>query len=29
MSLKFIKLFDGVRQNSGDEYKIGNFAIKW
>ena len=28
MSLKFAKLFDGVRQDSGDEYKIGNEVIK-
>ena len=28
MSLKFAKLFDGVRQDSGDEYKIGNDVIK-
>ena len=28
MSLKFVKLFDGVRQDSGDEYKIGNAVIK-
>lgn len=27
MSLKFAKLFDGVRQDSGDEYKIGNAVI--
>ena len=27
MSLKFAKLFDGVRQDSGDEYKIGNTVI--
>ena len=27
MSLKFAKLFDGVRQDSGDEYKIGNEVI--
>lgn len=27
MSLKFAKLFDGVRQDSGDEYKIGNMVI--
>ena len=28
MSLKFAKLFDGVRQDSGDEYKIGNEVIQ-
>ena len=28
MSLKFAKLFDGVRQDSGDEYEIGNMVIK-
>jgi len=28
MSLKFAKLFDGVRQDSGDEYEIGNEVIK-
>ena len=28
MSLKFAKLFDGVRQDSGDEYLIGNEVIK-
>ena len=28
MSMKFAKLFDGVRQDSGDEYKIGNEVIK-
>ncbi len=28
MSLKFAKLFDGVRQDSGDEYEIGNLVIK-
>ena len=28
MSLKFAKLFDGVRQDSGDEYKIGNMVIE-
>ena len=28
MSLKFAKLFDGVRQDSGDEYKIGNEVIR-
>lgn len=28
MSLKFAKLFDGVRQDSGDEYKIGNEVIE-
>ena len=28
MSLKFAKLFDGVRQDSGDEYQIGNEVIK-
>ena len=28
MSLKFAKLFDGVRQDSGDEYKIGNAVIE-
>ena len=28
MSLKFAKLFDGVRQDSGDEYRIGNEVIK-
>lgn len=28
MSLKFAKLFDGVRQDSGDEYKIGNMVIQ-
>lgn len=28
MSLKFAKLFDGVRCDSGDEYKIGNEVIK-
>ena len=28
MSLKFAKLFDGVRQDSGDEYKIGNQVIE-
>ena len=27
MSLKFAKLFDGVRQDSGDEYVIGNMVI--
>ena len=27
MSLKFAKLFDGVRQDSGDEYLIGNRVI--
>ena len=27
MSMKFAKLFDGVRQDSGDEYKIGNMVI--
>lgn len=27
MSMKFAKLFDGVRQDSGDEYKIGNEVI--
>ena len=27
MSLKFAKLFDGVRQDSGDEYQIGNMVI--
>jgi nicotinate phosphoribosyltransferase len=27
MSLKFAKLFDGVRQDSGDEYMIGNMVI--
>lgn len=27
MTLKFAKLFDGVRQDSGDEYKIGNEVI--
>ena len=27
MSLKFAKLFDGVRQDSGDEYLIGNKVI--
>ena len=27
MSLKFAKLFDGVRQDSGDEYEIGNEVI--
>ena len=27
MSLKFAKLFDGVRQDSGDEYIIGNMVI--
>ena len=27
MSLKFAKLFDGVRQDSGDEYTIGNLVI--
>ena len=27
MSLKFAKLFDGGRQDSGDEYKIGNEVI--
>ena len=27
MSLKFAKLFDGVRCDSGDEYKIGNMVI--
>lgn len=27
MSLKFAKLFDGVRQDSGDEYAIGNMVI--
>lgn len=27
MSLKFAKLFDGVRQDSGDEYNIGNLVI--
>lgn len=27
MSLKFAKLFDGVRQDSGDEYQIGNLVI--
>lgn len=26
-NLKFAKLFDGVRQDSGDEYKIGNMII--
>ena len=28
MSLKYAKLFDGVRQDSGDEYEIGNLVIK-
>ena len=28
MSLKFAKLFDGVRCDSGDEYKIGNEVIE-
>lgn len=28
MSLKFAKLFDGVRQDSGDEYTIGNMVIE-
>ena len=28
MSLKYAKLFDGVRQDSGDEYKIGNEVIE-
>jgi nicotinate phosphoribosyltransferase len=28
MSLKFAKLFDGVRCDSGDEYKIGNAVIE-
>ena len=28
MSLKFAKLFDGVRCDSGDEFKIGNEVIK-
>ena len=28
MSLKFAKLFDGVRQDSGDEYQIGNMVIE-
>ena len=28
MSMKFAKLFDGVRQDSGDEYKIGNQVIE-
>ena len=28
MSLKFAKLFDGVRCDSGDEYKIGNVVIE-
>ena len=28
MSLKFAKLFDGVRQDSGDEYEIGNAVIQ-
>jgi len=28
MSLKYAKLFDGVRQDSGDEYKIGNMVIE-
>ena len=28
MSMKFAKLFDGVRQDSGDEYKIGNAVIE-
>lgn len=27
MSMKFAKLFDGVRCDSGDEYKIGNMVI--
>lgn len=27
MSLKLAKLFDGVRQDSGDEYQIGNMVI--
>ena len=27
MSLRFAKLFDGVRQDSGDEYQIGNMVI--
>lgn len=27
MSMKFAKLFDGVRQDSGDEYQIGNMVI--
>ena len=27
MTLKFAKLFDGVRQDSGDEYEIGNLVI--
>jgi len=27
MSLKYAKLFDGVRQDSGDEYQIGNMVI--
>ena len=28
MSLKYAKLFDGVRCDSGDEYKIGNEVIE-
>ena len=28
MSLKYAKLFDGVRQDSGDEYQIGNEVIE-
>lgn len=28
MSLKFAKLFDGVRQDSGDEYQMGNLVIE-
>ena len=28
MSMKFAKLFDGVRCDSGDEYKIGNAVIE-
>ena len=28
MSRKYAKLFDGVRQDSGDEYKIGNMVIE-
>ena len=28
MSLKYAKLFDGVRQDSGDEYQIGNKVIR-
>ena len=27
MSRKYAKLFDGVRQDSGDEYQIGNMVI--